>query len=158
VKYVVVAAAALAACSAQVAPGAPAPEAAALGVPQSGLEVVRLTVISANGVHRFKVEVAATPEQQQHGLMFRTSLSPDRGMIFPLEQPRFASFWMHNTLIPLDIVFIRSDGTIARIATAKPLDDTPVPSGEPVAAVLEIAGGRAAELGIAPGDRVEWRR
>ncbi len=155
-KSIVVAAAALAACSAQVAPGAPAPEATALGVAQTGLEVVQLTITSANAIHRFKVEVAATPEQQQHGMMFRTALAPDRGMIFPLEEVRFASFWMHNTLIPLDIIFIRADGTIARIATAKPLDDTGVPSGEPVAAVLEIAGGRAAELGIAPGDKVVW--
>lgn len=156
-KYAVVAVAALAACGAQVAPGAPAPEATALEVPQTGLEVVDLTVSSASGVHRFKVEVAATPDQQQHGMMFRTELARDRGMIFPLEQVRPASFWMRNTLIPLDIVFIRADGTIARIATAKPRDDTPVPSGEPVAAVLEIAGGRAAELGISEGDRVEWR-
>ena len=155
-KYVVVALAALAACGAQVAPGAPAPEATALGVPQTGLETVRLTITSANGIHRFKVEVAATPDQQQHGMMFRTALAPDRGMLFPLEQVRPASFWMRNTLIPLDIIFIRSDGTIARIATARPLDETGVPSGEPVAAVLEIAGGRAAELGIARGDRVEW--
>ena len=89
---------------------------------------------------------------------FFAKLHANRGMIFPLGQPRFASFWMHNTLIPLDIVFIRSDGTIARIATARPLDDTPVPSGEPVAAVLESAGGRAAQLGMSPGDRVEWGR
>ena len=157
-KYVVVAVAALAACGAQVAPGAPAPEATELGVPQTGLEAVQLTISSANGAHRFEVEVAATPEQQQHGMMFRTALAPDRGMIFPLEQVRPASFWMRNTLIPLDIIFIRADGTIARIATARPLDDSPVPSGEPVAAVLEIAGGRAAELGIAAGDRVEWGR
>jgi uncharacterized membrane protein (UPF0127 family) len=65
---------------------------------------------------------------------------------------------MKNTLIPLDMVFIRADGTIARIATAKPLDETPVPAGEPVAAVLEIRGGGAAELGIREGDRVEWER
>jgi uncharacterized membrane protein (UPF0127 family) len=65
---------------------------------------------------------------------------------------------MRNTLIPLDMIFIRADGTIARIATAKALDETPVPSGEPVAAVLEIAAGRSAELGIRLGDRVEWTR
>jgi uncharacterized membrane protein (UPF0127 family) len=77
-------------------------------------------------------------------------------MIFPYDPPQEVAFWMHNTLIPLDMVFIRADGTIGRIATAKPLDDTPVPSGGAIVAVLEIAGGRAAELGIAPGDKVTW--
>lgn len=90
--------------------------------------------------------------------MFRRSLAPDRGMIFPYNPPQPVAFWMRNTLIPLDMIFIRADGRIARIATAKPLDETPVPAGEPVAAVLEIAGGRAAELGISEGDSVEWPR
>lgn len=144
---------AVAACSPTVAPAdAPA------GQAQTGLRQVPLTIISANGVHRFTVDVAATPGQQETGLMFVKHLAPDRGMIFPYEPPQEVSFWMHNTLIPLDMVFIRADGTIARIANAKALDETPVPSGEPVAVVLEIAGGRAAELGIAPGDKVDWPR
>lgn len=90
-------------------------------------------------------------------MMFRRSVARNHGMIFPMDPPRMASFWMQNTLIPLDIIFIRADGRIARIATAKPLDLTSVPSGEPVAAVLEIRGGRARQLGIRPGDRVRWR-
>jgi uncharacterized membrane protein (UPF0127 family) len=102
------------------------------------------------------VEVAATPEQQERGLMFVKSLAGDRGMIFPYDPPRDVSFWMKNTLIPLDIVFIRSDGTIVRITHAKALDLSPLPSGEPVAAVLEIRGGRAAELGINEGDVATW--
>lgn len=142
---------AAAACSPTVAPAdAPA------GQAQTGLQQVPLTITSASGVHRFTVDVAATPQQQETGLMFVKHLAPDRGMIFPYDPPQPVAFWMHNTLIPLDMVFIRADGTIARIATAKPLDDTPVPSGEPIAAVLEIAGGRAAQLGIVPGDRVKW--
>lgn len=116
-----------------------------------------LTIRSASGLHRFTVEVADTPEQQEQGLMFYRSLGADQGMIFPYDPPQDVSFWMKNTLIPLDMVFIRSDGTIARIATAKPLDETPVPAGEPIAAVLEIRGGRAAELGIRAGDRVDWQ-
>ena len=88
--------------------------------------------------------------------MFRRTLAPDRGMIFPYDPPQDVAFWMRNTLIPLDMVFIRADGTIARITTAKPLDETPVPSGEPIAAVLEIAGGRAAELKVKEGDKVSW--
>jgi hypothetical protein len=117
---------------------------------------VPLTIRSATGTHRFTVQVAQTPEQQEHGLMFFRSLKPDEGMIFPYDPPQNVSFWMHNTLIPLDIIFIRADGTIARIANAKPLDDTPLPSGEPVAVVLEIRGGRAAKLGIREGDQVDW--
>jgi uncharacterized membrane protein (UPF0127 family) len=121
------------------------------------LQQVRLTVrSSATGKHPFIVEVARTGEQQQRGLMFRRSLAPDRGMIFPYAPPQDVAFWMRNTLIPLDMIFIRADGSIARIATAKPLDETPVPSGEPVAAVLEIAGGRAAELKVKAGDKVSW--
>lgn len=143
---------AVAACSPTVAP-ADAPS----GHAQTGLRQVPLTIHSANGVHHFTVDLAATPEQQETGLMFVRNLGPDRGMIFPYDPPQEVAFWMHNTLIPLDMVFIRADGTIARIANAKALDDTPVPSGEPVAAVLEIAGGRAAQLGIAPGDKVNWR-
>ena len=77
-------------------------------------------------------------------------------MIFPYDPPQNVAFWMKNTLIPLDMVFIRADGTIARIVTAKPLDLTAVPAGEPIAAVLEIRGGRAVELGIRAGDKVEW--
>ena len=88
--------------------------------------------------------------------MFRRSLGPDRGMIFPYNPPAPVGFWMRNTLIPLDMVFVRADGRIARVATAKPLDETVVPAGEPVVLVLEIAGGRAAQLGIAAGDTVEW--
>ena len=123
----------------------------------AGLEQVPLTIRSLSRTHRFTVEVARTPEEQATGLMNRQSLAPDRGMLFPYEPPRSTSFWMKNTLIPLDMIFIRPDGTIARIAAnTVPLSLEPVPSLEPVAAVLEIAGGRAAELGIGEGDRVEW--
>ena len=86
--------------------------------------------------------------------MFRRSLGPDEGMIFPYAPPQEVGFWMRNTLIPLDIIFVRQDGTIARITNAKPLDETSLPSGEPVTMVLEIRGGRAAELGIKEGDMV----
>jgi uncharacterized membrane protein (UPF0127 family) len=147
---------AFAACSpqapAQNAPvNAPSEEGA-----QTGLAQVPLTIRSASGDHRFTVEIAATLDQQERGLMFRRELGPDRGMIFPYAPPQSVSFWMKNTLIPLDMIFIRADGTIARIATAVPLSLDPVASGEPVAAVLEIRGGRAAELGLRDGDHVDW--
>jgi len=89
--------------------------------------------------------------------MYRESLAGDRGMIFPYDPPQDVAFWMQHTLIPLDIIFIRSDGTIVRITNAKPMDETPLPSGEPVATVLEIGGGRAAQLGIREGDLVSWQ-
>ena len=88
--------------------------------------------------------------------MFVKSLPGDRGMIFPYEPPQQVAFWMHNTLIALDIIYIRPDHTIARITKAKAFDETPLPSGEPVICVLEIRGGRAAQLGIRQGDKVHW--
>jgi uncharacterized membrane protein (UPF0127 family) len=131
----------------------------ALGMSPAGLEQVPLTVTTRAGkVHRFTVEVARTEAQQAQGLMNRQTLAPDRGMIFPYDPPNMASFWMKNTLIPLDMIFIRADGTIARIeANTVPLSLDPVPAGELVGAVLELAGGRSAELGIAAGDKVAWK-
>ena len=118
-----------------------------------------LTIRSASAVHRFTVEIADTPEQQARGMMFRRSLAEDRGMLFPYDPPQEVGFWMKNTLIPLDIIFIRADGTIARIAAnTTPHSLDPVASGEPVASVLELRGGRAAELGIREGDQVSWQR
>lgn len=116
-----------------------------------------LTITSNGREHRFTVEVARTAEEQAMGLMYRNELAPDRGMIFPFDPPREASFWMRNTLIPLDMIFVRTDGTIANIeANTVPYSEEPMRSAGPVAAVLEIAGGRSAELGIRPGDRVKW--
>lgn len=123
----------------------------------AGLDLVPLTIDSAGRQLRFTVEVARTSEEQATGLMNRQSLAPDRGMVFPFHQPQVASFWMKNTLIPLDMIFVRSDGSIANIeANTVPLSLQPVYSTEPVVAVLELAGGRAAELGIKPGDKVKW--
>lgn len=126
----------------------------------AGLQQVPLSIKTSVGkTHRFLVEVAATPAQQEKGLMFRTELGPDAGMIFPMVPPRHAAFWMRNTLIPLDMIFVRPDGSIARIAAmTAPHSLVPVYSGEPVAAVLEIAGGRAAALNIKEGDLVVWKR
>ena len=150
---------ALIACSPQAcAHNAPVETATADPRAQTGLREVPLTIRSKNGVHRFTVEVAATEQQQETGMMFRTSVAGDRGMIFPYDPPQEVAFWMKNTLIPLDIVYIRADGTIARIVHAQAMDLTPLPSGEPIAVVLEIGGGRAAELGIKEGDKVSWEK
>lgn len=126
--------------------------------PQTGLRQVPLTITGHGASLRFAVEVAATAEQQERGLMFRRRVAPNGGMIFPLPDPVVATFWMKNTLIPLDMVFIRQDGTIARIAArTEPMSLAVVSAGEPVVAVLELAGGRAAALGIRPGDQVRWQ-
>jgi hypothetical protein len=122
----------------------------------SGLDLIALRVQSGERSHAFTVEVARTAEQQERGLMHRTSLGANEGMLFPFDPPRSASFWMRNTLIPLDLIFIRSNGRIARIATGTPRSEELVGVEEPVTAVLEIPGGRAAQLGIAAGDRVSW--
>jgi uncharacterized membrane protein (UPF0127 family) len=126
------------------------------------VRVVPVTVEGPGGRHVFRAELAGTAAEQERGLMYRTGLAPDFGMLFapyPPDggPPRLASFWMRNTPSALDIVFIRADGTIARIAeNAVPFSETPVLSGEVVAAVLEVPGGRTAELGIGEGDRVSW--
>lgn len=147
--------AALAAC--KDAPAAAVPPPAERSV--AGLEIVPLEIRSGNKVHHFAVEVARTNQEQARGLMFRPRLGPKEGMIFPFDPPRPASFWMKNTMISLDLLFIRSDGTIARIApNAVPYSLEQIEEGEPVAAVLEIAGGQAAKLGITERDTVIWNK
>lgn len=115
----------------------------------------RLVVQSTNGEHAFTVEVVDTPETRAKGLMLRKSLGPDAGMLFDFKESRPVSFWMSNTLIPLDMIFITAEGLVANIhANAKPMDLTSIPSDGPVMFVLEIPGGRSSELGLAAGDRV----
>jgi len=114
-----------------------------------------LVIESASGEQVFTIEVAATPEEQRRGLMFRRSLAPDAGMLFPHAPPRQAHFWMRNTYISLDLLFIGPDGRIESIrADAIPHDETPLSSRGDVIAVLEILAGEAARRGIATGDRV----
>ena len=151
---------ALAACNSEpqaAAAPASAPETEAPSATPSGLPLIPLQIRSGGRTHSFTVEVAQTPEEQAQGLMFRRSLGPNAGMLFPFKPPRAASFWMKNTLIPLDLVFIRADGRIERIgAKAVPQSLEPITSKGPVVAVLEIAGGRAAQLGLKEGDQVIW--
>lgn len=121
------------------------------------LPAVPLSIATAGGVYRFQVEVARTSSQQELGLMYRTRMAPRHGMIFPMSPPRRATFWMKNTVLPLDLLFIRADDTIARIAAdAKPYSLDVLDSHEDVAAVLELNAGTAAKLGIRRGDRVSW--
>jgi uncharacterized membrane protein (UPF0127 family) len=114
-----------------------------------------LEIVSASGVHAFNVELATTEPERERGLMFRKELPQGQGMLFDFFTDQPVSFWMHNTYIPLDMIFIRSDGIIMRIAeNTKPMSDDLVPSGAPVRAVLEVIGGTARELGIKAGDKV----
>ena len=118
-----------------------------------------LVMHSASGDHSFTVEVVDTPETRAKGLMYRTELADDAGMLFDFKQEREVSFWMSNTLIPLDMLFVGADGVVKTIhANARPQDLTSIPSQVPVQFVLEIPGGRAATLGIQPGDTMEHDR
>lgn len=129
-----------------------------------GMRIVPVRIDGAGGSHVFRAELAQTEVEQARGLMFRTDLVADSAMLFapyPADgsEPRETSFWMKNTPTSLDILFIRADGTIARIAeNTVPFSEASVPSGEPVSAVLELRGGRASELGIGEGDRVSWSK
>ena len=151
-------AALLIACSTQpAAEASPKVEQAASVHPISGLQIIPLKIATGKGSHAFRVEVAATQEAQTRGLMFRQEVGPDEGMIFPSQVPQQRNFWMRNTPIPLDIIFVGADRRIVNIAAnATPYSLDSIPSDGPVIMVLEIAGGRAAELGVGPGDKVEW--
>jgi uncharacterized membrane protein (UPF0127 family) len=119
------------------------------------LPIDTIVVDADRGPVRFSAEIAADQASQEKGLMYRTRLAPDAGMLFDFHAPEFQTFWMKNTVLPLDMIFIRADGTISSIAPdAVPYSETPIPSAEPVRAVLEINAGRAAALGIEPGQRV----
>ena len=114
-----------------------------------------IEIVSSTGVHAFSVELATNDAERERGLMYRKSLPEGHGMLFDFGYPQPTAFWMHNTYIPLDIIFIAADGHIVRIAeNAKPMDDTLIPSGGLVRGVLEVSGGTARKLGIKAGDRV----
>lgn len=119
----------------------------------------RLVLHTAKGDFLFTVEIADTDSSRAKGLMFRTSLAPDAGMLFDYHREQLASFWMQNTMIPLDMIFISADGVVKTIhVNARPLDTTSIPSEVPVQFVLEIPGGRSVEIGLAVGDRVDHPR
>ena len=147
----------LAACSPADARQEAAKPAPAAGVSAAGLKVIELAAVTPHGRHAFKVEVAATSAEQARGLMYRTAMGADEGMIFPFDPPQRTAFWMKNTVLSLDIIFIGADHRVLNIAAnAVPHDLTPLPSTGPAAAVLELNAGRAKQLGIAPGTLIEW--
>ena len=114
-----------------------------------------LEIATKSGVRVFAVELAVTDEERAKGLMFRKELPEGRGMLFDFKREQQVSMWMQNTYVSLDMIFIRDDGRIARIAeNTEVLSERVIPSGAPVRAVLEVVAGTAKKLGIAPGDRV----
>ena len=124
--------------------------------PQPKLPTQTLTIISKNGAtHKFTVEVAATPQQQEIGEMYRTNIPADEGMFFDWGTPREVPMWMKNCPVPEDMVFIGADGTISHIAeNTVPESEMVIPSGGPVRATLELQGGLTAKLDINVGDKI----
>ncbi|HVJ51392.1 MAG TPA: DUF192 domain-containing protein [Aliidongia sp.] len=114
-----------------------------------------ITVISANGPHKFKVEIAASDGQREQGLMFRQQMAADAGMIFIWQQPQPIVMWMENTYIPLDMLFVDENGVILNIRErAVPFSREQIPSAGPAKVAIELNGGTAAKLGIKAGDKV----
>ena len=111
--------------------------------------------LAGGAVHRYEVEVAATPGARAQGLMFRRDLAPGAGMLFDFGRDEVARMWMKNTFIPLDMVFAARDGTVRGIVrNARPRSLDTISSRIPVRAVLEVNGGEAERIGLAPGDRL----
>ena len=117
-----------------------------------------LQLSTSKGAFRFQVEIADNETEREYGLMCRKALAADRGMLFLFDHADYQAFWMRNTLIPLDIVYIGSDGRVVSIVrNAKPLDESPLPSGGKAQFTLELAAGRAEQIGLLPGDKVTHR-
>lgn len=122
---------------------------------QSVLPKVQIVIDAKSGPARFEVEMATTAEQQKKGLMFRDRLGANEGMLFDFGSENFRAFWMKNTVLPLDMIFVRADGSISTIAeNTIPYSEESVPSSEPVRAVLELNAGRSRALGIGPGTKI----
>jgi uncharacterized membrane protein (UPF0127 family) len=127
--------------------------------PRTTLQITHRAADHATRTYPFTVWVADTPERAEQGLMFVSDLPDTLGMVFPMEPPRIASFWMKNTYIELDMLFIGADGRVAKITQhAVPMSLQPLSSDTPVAAVLELRGGLAEKLGLRPGDTVVWKK
>ena len=121
----------------------------------NAFEKSSLDIVTKNGTNRFTVELAISPQEQELGLQHRKELAPDHGMLFVFDRVETASFWMKNTIVPLDIIFVNADGSIHRIAeNAVPMSLDQIPSQGPVRGVLEVLAGTSKRLGLAPGDKI----
>jgi uncharacterized membrane protein (UPF0127 family) len=118
----------------------------------------RLEIVTDKGPVRLQVEVARNDSQREIGLMFRRTMAPNHGMLFDFKKAQPVYFWMKNTYLPLDMLFIDAPGRVVAIAAnATPFSETPIGPGVPVLGVLELNAGRAAQLGIKAGDVVRHR-
>ncbi len=118
------------------------------------VHMVKLAADTASGQKFFSIEVADEPSEQERGLMFRDEMPDDRGMLFDLGRTRQASFWMENTPMPLDLLFIGEEGRVRAILPGQPYSRAPISPGVPVRFVLELKEGTSAKNGIVPGDRL----
>ena len=128
---------------------------AGLSAPGIAHDLERLQIVTTGGTHEFQVEIANDDASRERGLMNRRYMPADRGMLFEFEREAPVSFWMKNTYIPLDMIFISRGGVVTNVAAnAEPLSERVIPSGPPCSAVLELTGGTAAAIGVKVGDMV----
>lgn len=127
---------------------------AAAACPNVGLKRQTVTLMTASGAHDYKLEIAASPEQQACGLMFREFMPSNVGMIFPFKPPRDTAFWMRNTPLALDLIFVDAGGRVISIGQGKPFSTDFIPAGGVTAHVVELNQGEAARIGLKKGDRI----
>ncbi len=123
--------------------------------PNAGLATAPVTFVTATGRHSYKIEIAASPSEQECGLMYRKSMPKKVGMAFPFPEPKRATFWMENTVLPLDLVFVTPDNHVLSIASGKPFSRDIIDAGGETANVIELNAGEAKRIGLKPGDVVE---
>lgn len=128
--------------------------AAASTCPNIGLRIIKVAFETARGRFTYKVEVAATQDEQACGMMFREKMPRDTGMAFPMSPPRPAGFWMENTALPLDIIFVSPAGRVLNVRRGQPYSQEVLNSAGATAEVIELAAGEADRIGLKPGDRV----
>jgi hypothetical protein len=116
-----------------------------------------VTLMTDSGAHDYKLEIAASPEQQACGLMFREFMPRNIGMIFPFKPPRDTAFWMRNTPLPLDLIFVAANGRVISIGQGKPFSTDFIPAGGVTAHVVELNQGEAARIGLKKGDRIRLK-
>lgn len=128
--------------------------AAPANCPNIGLARQPANFATAKGRFAYKLDIAATPAQQECGLMFRKTMPRDVGMVFPFAPPRPLTFWMENTILPLDLIFVGADGRVIGIGNGVPFSRDMIASGGVAARVIELNAGEARRIGLKPGDRV----